>query len=487
METRRTHFMAAGALLLATAVAGTAARGKGGTPGAQVPTNGRTTFAAPGTGPVSFTGTLDRTAVLRGGDGRVRMELVMAALPDDTAQRVRRPTDVVIILDRSGSMDGGKIVHARAAIRELLGQLGPQDRFALVTYSDTATLAVPLSAVNDAARGAWNGVIAEIQASGGTNMSSGLDLGIDVIDRDRERERGRGGDAERVPHVVLISDGLANQGDPSPDGLTRRARRAAQGEYMLSTVGVGADFNEYLMTALADAGTGNYYYLRDTQNLAAVFAREFDAARSTVAAGLAVQIEPAAGVRVVDAAGYPLERAGNATVFHPGSLFAGQERRVWVTLVAPQSAVGDYDLGRFSLAYGDGGARTVLYLSDVPRVACVPSEDEYYSSVDVGAWGRSVIVDAYNKVQEEVARDVQAGRRDAALEKLRVFKDETAAMNARLPAPSAPVAQQLDDVKRLEAEVSGAFVGENQERRQNELSKAASAAALDARRAGSKK
>ena len=481
MDTRRSHLMAAGALLLTTAVVGAAARGKGGTPGAQVPTNLRTTFAAPTTGPVSFTGTLDRTAVLRGHDGRVRIELVMAAAPDERAPSVRRPTDVVIILDRSGSMDGAKIEHARAAVRELLAQLGPQDRFALVTYSDSATLTVPLSRVDDRARSAWNDVIAGIQANGSTNMSSGLDLGIDVI------ERGRGRDTERVPHVVLISDGLANQGDPSPEGLTHRARRAALGEYMLSTVGVGTDFNEYLMTAIADAGTGNYYYLRDTENLATVFAREFDAARATVAAGLAVQIEPAPGVQVLDAGGYPLEQTDNATVFRPGSLFARQERRIWVTLAAPQYAVGEYDLGRFSLSYGDGGERTTLQLSDVPRIACVDSEEQYYSSVDVGAWGRSIVVDAYNKMQEEVARDVQAGRRDSALLLLQEFKDETAAMNARLPAPSALVAQQLDDAKRLEADVSAAFVGKDQAQRQNELSKSASAAALDARRAGSKK
>ena len=479
METRRSHLMAAGALLLTTAVVGAAARGKGGTPGAQVPTNLRTTFAAPTTGLVSFSGTLDRTAVLRGRDGRVRIELVMAAAPGERTASVRRPTDAVIILDRSGSMDGAKIEHARAAVRELLAQLGPQDRFALVTYSDSATLTVPLSRVDDRARSAWNDVIAGIQANGSTNMSSGLDLGIDVI------ERGR--DTERVPHVVLLSDGLANQGDPSPEGLTRRARRAAQGEYMLSTVGVGSDFNEYLMTALADAGTGNYYYLRDTENLATVFAREFDAARATVAAGLAVQIEPAPGVQVLDAGGYPLEQTDNATVFRPGSLFARQERRIWVTLAAPQYAVGEYDLGRFSLSYGDGHERTTLQLSDVPRIACVDSEEQYYSSVDVGAWGRSIVVDAYNKMQEEVARDVQAGRRDSALLLLQEFKDETAAMNARLPAPSALVAQQLDDAKRLEADVSAAFVGKDQAQRQNELSKSASAAALDARRAGSKK
>lgn len=477
MKTKRYHIMTAGALLLATALAGAAARGTGRAPVLPAPANGKTAFAAPTTGPVSFTGTLDRTAVLLGHDGRARIELVIAAVPDEAAPSVRRPTDVVIILDRSGSMAGEKIAHARAAVRELLAQLGPQDRFALVTYSDDAAVVLPLSSVDDRARTAWGATVAEIQPSGGTNMSKGLDFGIDVIEQARV--------AGRVPHVIVISDGLANQGDPSHEGLTRRARRAAQGEYMLSTVGVGADFNEYLMTALADAGTGNYYYLQNSADLANVFAREFDAARTTVAAGLAVQIEPGRGVRVVDAAGYPFEPLGDAVVFRPGSLFAGQERRIWVTFAVPQDVVGEYDLGRFSLAYGEPHERTTMRFTEAPRIACVQGEDQFYSNVDVGAWSRSVIVDAYNQMQEEVARDVSAGRRDQAMERLHQFKDDTAAMNARLQ--SAPVAAQLDSADRLEAQVSAAFEGAGQAQRQNELSKSTSAQALDSRRAGSKK
>jgi len=477
MKTQRHHLLTAGALLVATAVAGAAAGGAGRATIAPLPTNGRTTVAAPASGPVWFRGTLDRTAVQLGHDGLVRMELAVGAAPDDHAQRVRRPTDVVIILDRSGSMAGEKIEQARAAVRELLAQLSDADRFALVTYANDAGVAVPLSAVDGPARARWMAAVAEIRPDGGTNMSSGLDLGFDLIERGRV--------TGRVPHVVLISDGLANQGDPSPDGLARRARRAAQGEYMLSTVGVGTDFNENLMTALADAGTGNYYYVQHAADLGAVFAREFDAARTTVASGLAVQIEPARGVRVVDAAGYPLEAIGDAVVFRPGSLFAGQERRIWVTLAVPQGAVGDYDLGRFFLAYGSGEARITLSLADVPRIACVQDEERFYSQVDVGAWTRGVVVDAYNKMQEEVAREVQGGRRDQALERLRKFKDETAHLNAELKSPA--VAKELESADRLEAQVSSVFEGAAQAPRQNELGKAVGAAAVDARRVGSKK
>ena len=96
MKTQRSHLAAAGALLLVTGLVGAAARGAGRTAVVAPPANGKTTFAAPTTGPVSFSGTLDRTAVLLGRDGVARIELAIAAAPDDSARNARKPTDVVI-------------------------------------------------------------------------------------------------------------------------------------------------------------------------------------------------------------------------------------------------------------------------------------------------------------------------------------------------------------------------------------------------------
>jgi Ca-activated chloride channel homolog len=254
---------------------------------------------------------------------------------------------------------------------------------------------------------------------------------------------------------------------------------------LLSTIGVGADFNESLMSALADAGTGNYYDLRDAKDLGPVFAREFDAARTTVASGVAVEITPGRDVRVLDAGGYPLERDGERVVFRPGSLFAGQERRIWVTLAVPQGAPAEHELGRFALAWGEGAARTTLALDDVPRVACVARADDFFARLDGSTWARSVVVDSYNKMQEEVAREVKAGRRDEALQRLRQFKDETTSMNARVKSPA--VSAQLDALAPLERDVAAAFEGADQAAKQNELSKEKSAAAVDARRVGAKK
>jgi Ca-activated chloride channel family protein len=401
----------------------------------------------------------------------------MRAADVPTPEAPRRPTDLVVVLDRSSSMLGEKIAQALGAVRELVGRLGPDDRFALVSYSTDAALTIPLASATTEARSAWVRTIAAISADGNTNMSSGLDLGLDLIERART--------PGRATRAILISDGLANQGDPTPDGLARRAGRAVRGEYVLSTVGVGADFNEYLMTRLADAGTGNYYYLERAQELASVFAREFDAARTTVAAALAVEIAPAPGVAVTDAGGYPVEHQGDRVHFRPGSLFAGQERRIWVTFRVPSGAVGDHDLGRVALTYRKDGAPVTLALAGLPRIACVATEDDFYAGLDADSWSRAVTVDGYNKMQEEVAREVKAGRRDAALGRLRAFKDEARRLNQRVNAPA--VAASIGAADRLERDVADAFEGEGQAAKQNKLSKSKVAASVDSRRVGAKK
>src|SRR6185436_1731196 len=147
METKRSHIILAGALLLATALVGVGLSCVN-EPSAATP-KGQTKYTAPSGGPVSFGGTLDRSSVLVGGDGLARMELVIAAPAQPAVVGERKPTDLMIVLDRSGSMSGDKIEQARAAVLQLVAQLGPQDRFALVTYSDSAQVALPLSPVDE--------------------------------------------------------------------------------------------------------------------------------------------------------------------------------------------------------------------------------------------------------------------------------------------------------------------------------------------------
>ena len=434
-------------------------------------------FTAPGGGGVSFAGRLSQNAVLMGGDGRVQMELILKAEERDGLNVAPVPTDLIVILDRSGSMQGEKIEFARAAVAELIAQLSPQDRFALVSYSSAAHLSIPLAPASPRARKIWRREVARIQPNGGTNMSAGIDVALRAVETSRT--------AGRAARVILISDGLANEGDASLEGLKARAARVTRWEHVLSTVGVGEDFNEFLMSSLADAGTGNYYYLNDATELASVFSQEFEATRETVATGLLVTVRPGSDVKVIAAAGYPLERDGEQVTFRTGSLFSGQERHIWVTLQVPDDRVASYDLGSFSLSYSDRGESRLLTLEDVPTLACVADENRFFASVDKDVWEQSVLQEAYNHLQEKVALAVKEGRKDQAIRAIVDYREQNAYMNSQLQ--SEAVRDSLDEVGELEAEVEGAFTGADQELKQKRLSKDRQAAGRDGRRVGSKK
>ncbi|HVN40360.1 MAG TPA: hypothetical protein VMW19_19530 [Myxococcota bacterium] len=126
------------------------------------------------------------------------------------------------------------------------------------------------------------------------------------------------------------------------------------------------------MSALADAGTGNFYYLPDVRELAGIFAGEFAAARETVARGLVVELAPGSGIELVDAAGYPLERMASRVAFRPGDLYAGQVRRVFLTLRAPTGREGALETGALALRWQDpdGSGRAPPPLA-LPSLACV--------------------------------------------------------------------------------------------------------------------
>lgn len=412
-------------------------------------------FEAATPGPIHLSAHLDRGAVLAGGDGLVRMELSLRAGGSPGGRAPRLPTDLVVVLDRSGSMAGEKLTHARAAIRTLLERLAPEDRFALVTYSDAAELRLPLAPATPAERAAWLAAVESVSPVGGTNLAAGLDLGLDSVDAARV--------AGRSSRVILLSDGLANQGDVSREGLRARAARAVAGEYALSTVGVGVDFDGELMAALADAGTGSFHYLENAVNLSEIFAAELATARETVARGVEIHVTPASGATLVEAAGYPIERGpSGGLLVRPGSLFAGQDRRIWLTFRVAPDGSPDQALGEIGVTYRTGDDTVRLALSATPRVARVASENAFFASVDRSRWSQAVIVDEYNRMQREVASDLEQGRVEQARAKISSYDRSVRSMNAHVG--SAEVDRQLAEAKSLEKKVEAAAASPAPER-----------------------
>ena len=407
-----------------------------------------------GTGPtpVSLGGHLVQSKVLQGSSGRVNLALTLAAIESaDADSAIERNVDMIIVLDRSGSMKGQKINDARQAVLNLLALLSAKDRFALITYSDGVQFVSSLKPVTSAHRQHLATMIAGVHAGGGTNLGAGLQAGIDALQYGNETDNAR--------KLVLISDGLANKGITDAARLGAMAGIAVEKEFAVSTVGVGNDFNEQLMTTIADRGAGNYYYLENPMAFSEVFQKEFFYTRSTVASNVSIWVPQGKGISLIDAAGYPITRQNGYAVFYPGDLRSGQTRQLFLTLQVPTESTARFDIAPIKVGYRFNGQSLETALAETLTIACVENENEVQASIDKSSWAEKVIQEDYNRLKQEVAADIKAGKKQTALKKIHRYYREQESINATVG--SAEVRQNLDrDLTDLKQRVEDTFTGE---------------------------
>lgn len=402
-------------------------------------------------GILTLGGQLVQNRILAGGDGRFSLALTLSAAdtaaPTDSA---RQPVDMVIVLDRSGSMEGRKIHDAREAAIRLLDDLSPADRFALITYANgvrTESGLIPMTPEN---RAALHRQIRSIRPGGGTNLGAGLQTGISLLTPVR--------DAERLGRVILISDGLANQGVTDPYSLGRMAATAVNHAFAVSTVGVGTDFNEQLMTTLADRGAGSYYFLENPRAFARVFEREFQAVRRTAAADLKIRLPLKDGVRLVDAGGYPIKMESNAAVVNPGDLLAGQQRSFFLTFSVPTDAPKSFAVGNLEIHYQFHGENRALIQDHGLSVSCVDDPKAVAASVISDVWAKRVVQEEYSALKEAVADEIRNGKKHEALQKISAYESRNRDLNKSIGSPV--VKQNLDQqVQQLIESVHETFSG----------------------------
>jgi Ca-activated chloride channel family protein len=404
-----------------------------------------------GDGCVTLGGHLVQNKVLQGSDGTVTLALTLAA-PESVrpVAAENRPVDMVMVLDRSGSMNGPKIEDARRAMLDLLASLKDGDRLALVTYSSGVRRHAGLTPLTPSNRQRLAAAIRSFHAQGGTNLGAGLRNGLDLmVDQP---------DGERLRRVILISDGLANRGITDPTALGRMASVAVEGGFAVSTVGVGSDFNERLMTTIADQGTGRYYYLENPTAFARVFSREYRRMLAAAASAVEIRLPLSKEMSVVDASGYPVRMEGRQAVFHPGDLQAGSTRTLYVKLRVPTGRIANFDLQGIQAKYRHQGRRLTARLNRTFTVACVENPQDVMASIDKKAWEEKVLRDDFNRLKEEVADEIRTGREAQALERIEDYRRRQARVNAVVG--SAQVTQNLDtEVESLRGYVRDTFQG----------------------------
>ena len=310
---------------------------RGSSPGASA-VAGETTLTADGTYAAAAA---DRATVATGGSwigARAVHDVVLArdgaadiGLWVDapaTARSSRRPrVDVALVIDVSGSMSGAKFAHAQEAARTLVAGLVDGDIVSIDSFESKAHTVCPPLVLDARTRQTLRQAIDGMHIGGGTNMFDGLELA--------EGHAAAAPSTHAVRRVVVLSDGQANVGPSSPELLGAIAERGLDQHTQVTSIGLGLDYDERTLDALAVRSGGRMYHLDETDGVDATLRDELALLTSAVASDAYVEVIPAPGVRVERIFGVggwhgeatASSSGGTPTLRIPlGSLFAGQHR-----------------------------------------------------------------------------------------------------------------------------------------------------------------
>jgi len=277
-----------------------------------------------------------------------RYAIVEVTAPPATANAARPRVNVAFVLDRSGSMSGrNKIDLAKQALHEGIERLAATDRFSVVVYDNAVdVVAAGRAATGDAKREAQH-ELDHIGPRGNTNLSGGWLAGVEQV--------AQALDPEAVNRVLLLTDGLANDGITDPAELERHALELRNRGVSTSTFGVGQDFNEALLGSMADAGGGQYRFIGSAGEIRALIASEVGELLEVTARGVDLRVRGPEGLRVACLSPFAVDQGSRETVVHLGDLVADQVVRLVLAFGCPLGEPGR-EMG-VEISVGDRGGR----------------------------------------------------------------------------------------------------------------------------------
>ncbi|WP_437733140.1 vWA domain-containing protein [Sorangium sp. So ce1335] len=340
----------------------------------------------------------------------------------------RAPAAVALLVDASGSMQGPKMEHARAAAQAFVDGLPDGDVVSLASFSDTAEERVAPTVLGPATRPAVARAIAALGPEGSTNLFDGLRLA--------ERHVALAPPAHAVRRVVLISDGQANVGPSSPDVLGALAQRGADRGVQITSLGVGADYDERTLNALAVGSSGRLYHLTEARQMSSVLERELALLQTTAATGAFVEIVPAPGVALLDVPGERTDRSGDTIRVLLGTMFGGQHREMLVRARVTAPSAGSHPLASVRLHFRDPENGNIPRVQEVVARYDVTSDPALVAAHPNEKTQTLAAVIETGMAQLDAAQDVSSGNFSAAEAKLAAAEERLRQQAAR--ARSAP-------------------------------------------------
>ncbi len=396
--------------------------------------------------------TVDRPMIVKRGQSEnvvIKIEIEGADIPSGD----RMPLNLAVVLDRSGSMSGAKLEQAKQAAAMLVDQLDHNDVFSLVVYDTEVDVIFPAALLgsrsNDIKRR-----IRQIETGGSTALYGGVDCGGSQLEEFLSKNR--------INRVMLLSDGIANVGPSSNREISGLGTRLARRGMSVTTIGLGNDYNETLMTALAEASDANYYYVADVEKLPEVFREELGELKSIVARDIEIRIRCPKGVRPIRFLGRPGELSGQEESLRFATVSSGQTRELYLECEITEDAIGDItEIAMVSVSTDEkknqSTAPIVVGYTDDVKIAEKTLNREVQAEAAV--WKNAVETERSIALADQ--GNIEAARGNFASQKAALQSAWTAAPAAK----KAEIADEIESIEEAEAGLSKTGLSKDQRKK----------------------
>lgn len=275
---------------------------------------------------------------------RVYLLTRIRARPDQKP-RTRLPLNLSVVLDRSGSMAGDKLDYVKKAAQFLVKHLGASDHFSLVSYNQDVAVNLTPRPVTE--KDQIGRAIDALKAGGTTNLSGGWLQGCNLVSENM---------AERqVNRVLLLTDGLANQGITDSSRLATMARQKRDDGITTTTMGVGLDFNEDLLSQMSTQGGGAFYFIDNPDQAPHIFAEELRDLLSVVGQNLVITLKPSHHIQGVNQLNtYPEQRFENRISYRLGDLYNDEVKTLVLQVAIPAvKTLGEVEIAQLHFEYDE--------------------------------------------------------------------------------------------------------------------------------------
>jgi Ca-activated chloride channel family protein len=288
-------------------------------------------------------------------DGRVGHARIAQGTPSETfvllevrsaegaAENASAPSNLALVIDRSGSMKGNRLKNAIRAAKGALDSLKDGDVVSVVAFDTRPTIVVPSTVVGPDSRERVRSAIEAINLGGDTCISCGVEEGARQIQQT----------AGKVNRMIVLSDGDATDGVRDVPGFQRLAEQTRDRGVSVTTIGVDLAYNQKILATLAQGSGGRHYFVEDEAALARAFASEAERLKATVASDAEASVELGEGVELAQVFDRSFRKEGRRIVVPLGTFAPGDIKTVLLRVRVPAKTGERATIADVSLRYRD--------------------------------------------------------------------------------------------------------------------------------------